>query len=131
MSHSTTKLDFIALAAAGNEVEWLRNLLLGKNFWPQLMGAISLHCYSDETMSRAFNKIYNEKSRHISLRHAYIRQLISGGIITMVYVRSCNNLADPFTKALSRDMVKSTSNGMWFKPFVRITGSGNPTLSLI
>ena len=88
MSHSTTKLDFIALAAAGNEVEWLRNLLLGKNFWPQLMGAISLHCYSDETMSRAFNKIYNGKSKHISLRHAFVRQLILTGVITIVYVRS-------------------------------------------
>ena len=76
------------------------------------MPAISLHCDSEATMSRAFSKIYNEKSRHIALRHEYVRQLISDGIITVVYIRSCSNLADPLTKGLSRDMIKSTSSAM-------------------
>jgi len=69
-------------------------------------------------MSRTFNKIYNGISRHISLKHAYVRQLILEGIITIVYMRSGNNLMDPFTKALLREMVKSTSSGMGLKPFV-------------
>ena len=68
-------------------------------------------------MSRAFSKIYNGKSKHIGLRHEYIRQLISEGIIIVVYVKSSNNLADPFTKALSRDMIKNTTVGMGLKPF--------------
>ena len=102
ITHSTMESDFIALAATGKEAEWLRNLLLDIKLWPQPMPAISLHCDSEATISRAFNKIYNGKSRHISLRHVYIRQLISGGLITIVYVRSCNNLADPLIKALER-----------------------------
>jgi len=57
---------FIALGPAGKEAEWLRNLLLDIKLWPQPMPAISLHCDSEATMSRAVNKIYNEKSRHIS-----------------------------------------------------------------
>ena len=76
------------------------------------MPAVSLHCDSQATMSRAFNKIYNGKSRHIALRHQYIGQLISDGIITVVYVRSSKNLADPLTKGLSRDMIKSTTSAM-------------------
>jgi hypothetical protein len=70
------------------------------------MLAISLHCDSDATMSRAYSKVYNGKSRHISLRHEYVKQLIIDGIITIVYVQSSKNLADPFTKGLSRDLVK-------------------------
>ena len=62
------------------------------------MPTVSLHCDSQEIMSRAFSKIYNDKSRHIALRHEYIRQLLSDGIITVVYVRSSKNLADPLTK---------------------------------
>ena len=53
------------------------------------MPAISVFCDSAATMSRAYNKIYNGKSRHISLRHAYVRQLINDRIITIVYVKSC------------------------------------------
>ena len=81
------------------------------------MPAISLHCDSQATMSNAFNKNYNGKSRHINLRHEYVRQLISDGIITIVYVRSCNNLADPLTKGLSRDLVRSTSASLGLKLF--------------
>lgn len=56
--------EFIALAVAGKEAEWLRNLLLDIELWPYPMPAVSLHCDSQATMSRAFNKIYNGESRH-------------------------------------------------------------------
>jgi hypothetical protein len=69
----TIESKFIALAAAGKEIKWLRNMLLNIKLWPQLMPSISLHCDSQTIMSRAFSKIYNEKSRHISLRYEYTR----------------------------------------------------------
>jgi hypothetical protein len=116
ISHSTMESEFIALAA-GKEAEWLRNMLLDIKLWPQPMPAISLHCDSEATMSRAYSKVYNGKSRHISLRHEYVRQLILDGIITIVYVRSSSNLADSFTKGLSRELVRVTSIGMGLKPF--------------
>ena len=68
-------------------------------------------------MSRAFSKIYNGKSRHIALRHEYIRQLHSDGIITVVYVRSSKNLVDPLTKGLSTDMIKNTTSAMDLRKF--------------
>ena len=78
---------------------------------------ISLHYDSEATMSRAYSKIYNGKSRHISLRHEFVRQLIMGGIISITYVRSSNNLADPLTKGLSQDVVKGTTARMGLKLF--------------
>jgi hypothetical protein len=84
-------------------------MLLNINLWPQPMPTISLHCDSEATMSRAYSKVYNGKSRHISLRYEYVRQLILDGIITIVYIRSSSNLADPFTKGLSRELVRVTS----------------------
>lgn len=66
-------------------------------------------------MSRAYHKVYKEKSRHINLRHEYVKQLISNGIITIVYVRSSKNLTDPFTKGLKIDLVNSTSSEMGLK----------------
>ena len=112
------EFEFITLVAAGKKAEWLRNLLLDIKLWPQSMPAISLYCDSESTMSKAHSKVYNGKSRHISLRHECVRQPIVDGIITIVLVRSSKNLVDPFTKGLSRDLVKSTSRGMGLKPFV-------------
>lgn len=116
ITHSTMESEFVALAAAGKEAEWLRNLLLDIELWPQPMPAISLYCDSEATMSSALNRSYNGRSRHISLRHSYIRQLVEDGVITITYVKSCKNIADPLTKGLSRDMVQSTSRGMGLKP---------------
>lgn len=116
ISHSTMEAEFIALAATGKEAEWLRDLLLDIKLWPQHITAISVYCDSESTMSRAYNKVYNGKSRHISLRHEYVRQLIRDGVMTVTYVKSCDNLADPLTKGLSKNMVWSTAAKMGLKP---------------
>ncbi|GJT69582.1 zinc finger, CCHC-type containing protein [Tanacetum coccineum] len=116
MTHSTMEAEFLALAVASKEVEWLRNMLLDIELWAQPMPAISLHCDSQSTLSRAYNKVYNGKYRHISLRHAYIKELISNGIIPIEYIRSCKNLVDPFIKGLSKNIVFGTTREMGLKP---------------
>jgi len=110
--------EFITLETACKEGEWLRNLLLDIELWPQPMPTIFWYCDSEATMSRVFNKIYNGKSRHISLK-TNMRQLILDGIVTIIYARSCDNLADPFNKGVLRDLVRSTSIGTGLNPFVK------------
>ncbi|GJR04813.1 zinc finger, CCHC-type containing protein, partial [Tanacetum coccineum] len=117
ITHSTMEAEFLALAAAGKEAEWLRNMLLDIELWPQPMPSISLHCDSQSTLSRTYNKMYNGKSRHISLRHAYIKELISNGIITIEYIRSCKNLANPFTKVFQKTWSLELQE-RWFQPVV-------------
>nr|GEX40521.1 zinc finger, CCHC-type [Tanacetum cinerariifolium] len=116
ITHCTMEAEFLALAAMGKEAEWLRNMLLDIELWPQPMPAISLHYDSQSTLSRVYNKVYNGKSRHISHRHAYVKELISNGIITIEYIRSCKNLTDPFTKGLPKDIVFGTTREMGLKP---------------
>lgn len=127
ISHSTMEAEFIALASAGKEAEWLRNMLLDFELWPQPMPPISIHCDSEATMSSAYNNVYNGKSRHISLRHDYVRELISSGTITLLYIKSANNLADPLTKSLPRDKVWRTTRSMGLSETHKDTNNGNPT----
>lgn len=74
-----------------------------------------IHCDSQSTIGRAQNSMYNGKSRHIRRRHNTIRQLISSGIITVDYVKSKDNLADPFTKGINRDQLYKLLRGMGLK----------------
>ena len=66
-------------------------------------------------MARAFSEVYNGKSRHIGLRHSLVRKMIKDGIISLTYIQTSYNLADPFAKPLARDLVKTTSKGMGLK----------------
>ena len=76
---------------------------------------MSIHCDSQVTLARAYSKVYNEKSRHISLRHDYVRKLIKDRIISLTHVKSSDNLVNLFTKPLVRHLVRSTSIGMGLK----------------
>ena len=53
--------------------------------------------------------MYNGKSRHIGLRHSYVKDLITNGVITIDFVRLNQNLANPVTKGLIRDLVNKIS----------------------
>ena len=112
--------EFVALATTSKEAEWLRGLLLEIPIWPKPMAPISLHCDSQATLAKAYSNMYNGKSRHIGLRHSYVRGLIKDDVITINFVRSGQNLADPLTKGLARDMIQKTSYGMGLKPISMI-----------
>ena len=107
--------NFIALDKAGEEAEWLRNFLEDIPNWPKPVLAVCIHCDSQAAIGRARNVMYNGKSRHIRRRHDTVRQLLSSGIITIDYVKSKDNIADPLTKGLTREMIAKTSRGNGFK----------------
>ncbi|KAD6119177.1 hypothetical protein E3N88_10448 [Mikania micrantha] len=109
--------EFIALDKAGEEAEWLRQFVEDVPRWPKPMSAICIHCDCQSAIGRAQSAMYNGKSRHIRRRHNTIRQLLSMGVISINYVRSKDNIADPFTKGLSRELVYKSSRGIGLKPF--------------
>jgi hypothetical protein len=102
-------------------------MLFDIKLWPQPMSTIFLYCDNEATISRAYSNIYNAKSRHISIRHGYIRELITNGVIIIIYVKFVNNLADSLMKGLSRDMVWKTTNRMGLKLVIKDTSNRNPT----
>ncbi|GKA81643.1 hypothetical protein Tco_0788335 [Tanacetum coccineum] len=51
---SSTSGWFVALAAAGKEAEWLRNLIHEILIWQKLIASISIRCDSAPTMAKAY-----------------------------------------------------------------------------
>ena len=80
------------------------------------MPPICIHCDSQSAIGKAQSNMYNGKFRHIRRRHNTIRQLLSTGIISIDYVKSKDNIADPLTKWLNRKLVEKSSKGIGLKP---------------
>ncbi|GJT05530.1 zinc finger, CCHC-type containing protein [Tanacetum coccineum] len=112
---STMESEFVALAAAGKEAEWLKNLLLEIPLWVKPMAPSSIRCDSVATLAKAYSQMYNGKSRHLGVRHNMIRELITNGVVSIEFVRSQQNLADHLTKGLARDLVIKSAEGMRLK----------------
>nr|GEV74294.1 hypothetical protein [Tanacetum cinerariifolium] len=64
ITNLTMESEFVALAAAGKEAEWLRNLILKILLWSKPIAPISIRCDSAATFSKAYSQMYNGKSRH-------------------------------------------------------------------
>ena len=59
--------------------------------------------------------MYNGKSRHIRCRHNTIIQLLSTRVISVDFVKSKDNIADPLIKGLNKELVEKSSKGMGLK----------------
>jgi len=108
--------EFVALEMAGSEVEWLKNFLANILLGMKPTSSVSIHCDCQSAIAIAKNKTYNGKNRHIQLRHNLVKQLLKRGTISIDYVKSERNLADPLTKPLGRNMILETSRRMGLKP---------------
>nr|GEW11988.1 zinc finger, CCHC-type [Tanacetum cinerariifolium] len=86
ITSSIIESEFVVLAAAGKEFEWLRNLIFEIPLWSKPITHISIHRDSAATLEKAYSQMYNGKSRHLGVRHSMIRELImnGGGIYRVV-----------------------------------------------
>jgi hypothetical protein len=57
-----------------------------------------------------------KSSRHIKRRLKSVRKMRNSGVITLDYIHIEKNLADPFTKGLSRNVTDTTSKDMDLRP---------------
>ncbi|GJW38160.1 zinc finger, CCHC-type containing protein [Tanacetum coccineum] len=80
---SIMESEFVALAAAGKEAEWLRNPILEIPLWSKPIALISIRCDSAATLAKAYSQMYNGKSRHLGVRHSRIRELITNGVVSI------------------------------------------------
>nr|GEY73756.1 zinc finger, CCHC-type [Tanacetum cinerariifolium] len=59
------EFEFVALAAAGKEAEWLKNLLFEISLYSKPIAHIPIRCDSAATLATAYSQMYNGKSRHL------------------------------------------------------------------
>jgi len=116
IARSPMEFEFLALEMADSEVEWLKNFLANIPLGLKPTSSVSIHCDCQSIIAIAKNKNYNGKNKHIQLRSNLVKQLLKSGTISIDYVKSKRNLADPLTKPLGRNMILETSMGMRLKP---------------
>jgi hypothetical protein len=78
---------------------------------------ILLHCDNQSVITIVGNAKENTKfSRHVKRRIKSIRHLRNTGEIVVEYINTTQNLVDPFTKGLARDVIDKASREILLKP---------------
>ena len=105
LTKSTCESELVALETATSEAEWLRELLMDLPYVEKPVPPILMYCNNQSMLAQVMNTKDNSKSnKHIKRRLKSVRKIKTSGVIVVSFVRSKNNLADLFTKGLSRNV---------------------------
>ena len=119
LTRSTMEAELAALDTATVEAEWLRELLMDLPVVEKPIPAILMNCDNQTVIVKVNSSKDNMKSsRHVKRRLKSVRKLKNSGVITLDYIQTTMNLADPFTKGLSRNVIDNASREMGLRPTV-------------
>ncbi|GJT55577.1 putative ribonuclease H-like domain-containing protein, partial [Tanacetum coccineum] len=94
---STTEAEYVAAASCCGQVLWIQNQLLdyGYNF----MNTV-INIDNNNTICIIENPVQHSKTKHIEIRHHFIRDCNAKKLIQMVKIHTDYNVADLLTKGL-------------------------------
>ncbi|GJX56269.1 putative ribonuclease H-like domain-containing protein [Tanacetum coccineum] len=96
VANSTTEAEYIAASHCCGQVLWIQNQMLdyGFNFMQT-----KIHVDNESAICVVKNPVYHSKTKHIEIRHHFIRDSYEKRLIKMVKIHTDNNVADLLTKA--------------------------------
>ena len=98
---STAEAEYVAMSTATQEAIWLRQLIAEITSSEET--PILVYEDNQSAIAIARNPQFHGRTKHIDIRHHYVREEISKGTVTIQYCPSCDMAADILTKGLGSD----------------------------
>jgi len=101
---STCEAEYIALATATQEARFIQQLFNDMSAGDQEMPMreVSLLVDNQGAIALARNPVHHKRSKHIDIKYHFVRSEVQSGFLKLEYIPTERNVADVFTKALSR-----------------------------
>ncbi|GJQ92622.1 retrovirus-related pol polyprotein from transposon TNT 1-94 [Tanacetum coccineum] len=97
---SITEAEYIAMSGCCAQILWMRSQLTNYDF---VLNKIPLYCDNHSAIAPCCNNVQHSWSKHIDIRHYFIREQVEKGVVELYFVMTDYQLADIFTKALPRE----------------------------
>ncbi|GJY65091.1 putative ribonuclease H-like domain-containing protein, partial [Tanacetum coccineum] len=93
---STTEAEYVAAASCCGQVLWIQNQMLDYGF--NFMNT-KIYIDNESTICIVKNPVYHSKTKHIAIRHHFIRDAYEKKLIQVLKIHIDDNVADLLTKA--------------------------------
>ena len=97
ISLSTAEAEYVAAASACTQLLWMRQTL---KEYGVTCDKVPLLCDNESAIKIGYNPVQHSRTKHIEIRHHFIREHVANGNIALSYVNTKEQLADIFTKPL-------------------------------
>ncbi|KAK2372230.1 putative mitochondrial protein [Trifolium repens] len=94
---STAEAEYVAAGSSCSQLVWMKQML--KEYDVE-QDALTLYCDNMSAINISKNPVQHSKTKHIDIRHHYIRDLVESKIVVLEHVGTKEQIADIFTKAL-------------------------------
>ena len=109
--------ELATLDTATVVTDWLHELLMDLSVVEKPIPAILMNCDNQTVIVKIKSSKDNLKSsRHVKRRLKSVQKLKNSEVIALDYIQTSRNLADPFTKGLSRNVIENASKEMGLRP---------------
>ncbi|GJQ94736.1 hypothetical protein Tco_0005875 [Tanacetum coccineum] len=131
---STIEAEYVAAASCRGQVLWIQNQMLDYGF--TFMNT-KIHINNESTICIVKNPVYQSKTKHIEIRHHFIRDSYEKKLIRVEKVHTDFNVADLLTKAFDGPRLYLDCIGAWIKVELKLCKvnsgfkSGRPMLILV
>ncbi|GJX48282.1 putative ribonuclease H-like domain-containing protein [Tanacetum coccineum] len=100
VANSTTEAEYVAASSCCGQVLWIQNQLLdyGYNFMNT-----KIFIDNESTICIVKNPVFHSKTKHIEIRHHFIRDSYEKRLIQVIKIHTDHNVADLLTKAFDID----------------------------
>ncbi|GJU48375.1 ribonuclease H-like domain-containing protein [Tanacetum coccineum] len=95
MANSTTEAEYVASASCCGQVLWIQNQLMDYGF--NFMNT-KIHIDNESTICIVKNLVYHSRTKHIEIRHHFIRDCYEKRLIDVLKIHTDNNVAYLLTK---------------------------------
>jgi hypothetical protein len=117
LTRSTIEEELTTLDTTTIEAEWLRELLMELPMVEKPIPAIPMNCDNQNVIIKVNSSKDNMKSSiHVKRRLKSVRKMRNSRVIALDYIQTSKNLADPFTKGPSHNVIDNASREMGLRP---------------
>ncbi|OIW19116.1 hypothetical protein TanjilG_08916 [Lupinus angustifolius] len=118
VSRSSTEAEYRAMAHTAAELTWLTFIL--KDLCLSLASAPILYCDNLSALHMTINPVFLARSKHIELDYHFVRELVSLGLLVTQYVSTNDQVANLFTKLMSKASLSYFRNKLCVQPRPRL-----------
>ncbi|GJT09791.1 putative ribonuclease H-like domain-containing protein [Tanacetum coccineum] len=107
VANSTTEAEYVAAANCCGQVLWIQNQMLDYGF--NFMNT-KIYIDNESTICVVKNPVSHSKTKHIEIRHHFIRDSYEKKLIQVIKIHTDQNVADLLTKAFDVSRVKTAKD---------------------
>ena len=97
ISLSIAEAEYIAIGSYCTQLLWMQKLFLDYGI---LQKHFTIYCDNTNDINISKNPIQHSRTKHIEIRHHFIRELVEDGTLTLEFIHTDDQKTNLFTKPL-------------------------------